>query len=229
MSRKICHHEKQVAEFLFHLRRCQPLARFHQFGGLFRDLCHHLVGRGPVEPDPRRPLLQLHRPRQCGQPQRHPVQHPRRAALGGLDPLPIRRLLRGALVAAFLAEDMRMARHHLVGNRPHHIGKAEQARLFGHLRVIDGLQQQIAQFPRQLRPGLPRDHIGHLMRLLDRIGRDGGEILRDIPGAAGDRIAQPPHDLQQPRDLAAALHDQLVACRCVTVGLGHCGHLRIRI
>ena len=38
------------------------------------------------------------------------------------------------------------------------------------------------------------DGVGHLIGLLDRVGRDGGECLLHVPGAAADRVAQAGHD-----------------------------------
>ena len=60
-------------------------------------------------------------------------------------------------------------------------------RLLGHLRVVDRLQQQIAQLSLQLGPVLPLDGVGDFVGLLDRVGRDGGEILLEYPRGSPSR------------------------------------------
>jgi hypothetical protein len=93
------------------------------------------------------------------------------------------------------------------------------AGLGGHLRVVDHLEEQIAQFALQLGPGLALDGVGDLVGFLQRVGGDGGEVLLDVPGAAGFRVAQARHDVEEPVDAAGV--ESVVA---VKVGLGHCGH-----
>ncbi len=97
---------------------------------------------------------------------------------------------------------MGMAGDHLVGDRRHHVGEGEVARLVGHLGMEDHLQQQIAQFTPQPLHVAVRDRLGDLVLLLDGVGRDGGEILLDVPGAAADRRSQAAHDFQQAGDVA---------------------------
>ena len=92
---------------------------------------------------------------------------------------------------------MRMPAHHLVCDRGRNVGKAEQPGLLAHARVIDHLEQQIPELVRQMRPILARYGIGDLVRLLDRVGSDRGEILLAVPWAAAPRITQPRHDVEQ--------------------------------
>ena len=73
-------------------------------------------------------------------------------------------------------------------------------RFFTHRRVIDRLQQQIAQFPLKLAPITPGDGIGDFISLFNGIGGDAVEILLDIPGAARLGVAQAAHDFEQPFD-----------------------------
>ena len=47
-----------------------------------------------------------------------------------------------------------------------------------------------------------RDRVGHLVGLFERVGRDGREVLLEIPRAAGAGRAQRRHDLDQPGDVA---------------------------
>ena len=214
MPRQIGDDKQQIAHFLADLGWRQAVARLDQFARFFADLVDHLIGRGPVEPDPRRPLLQLDRPQQCRQSYRHPIQDPALvpgSAFGGLDPFPIHRLLPGALVAGLIAEHMRVPRHHLVGNRGDHRGKAEMPGLGPDLGVIDGLQQQIAQFALQVAPVLPFNGIRHFMGFFDRIAGNRGKVLHQIPGAAAVGIPQPRHDFQQPPDPGSAVLHQRIA------------------
>jgi hypothetical protein len=124
---------------------------------------------------------------------------------------------------------MRMAGHHLVADRADDIGKAEEAGLFGHPGVVDGLEQKVAQLAGQLVPGLAFDGVGDLMRLFQRVGRDGGEALHDVPGAAGVGVAQAGHDLDQAVDPGLRLMHQTVAFRAVKAEIGHCGHRDFQI
>jgi hypothetical protein len=103
---------------------------------------------------------------------------------------------------------MRVAGHHLVADRADNIGKAEEAGLFGHPGVVDGLEQKVAQLAPQLVPGLAFDGVGDLMRLFQRVGRDGGKALHDVPGAAGGGVAQAGHDLDQAVDPGLRLMHQ---------------------
>ncbi len=207
--------EQQVAHLLGQ-RRPVAVAGRDQLGRLLLQLVQHRLGRRPVEAHARGPVLQLHRPGQRRQAERHPVEHaPGRGAgaLPGLDRLPVTDLLLGRLVAALVAEDMRVAGDQLVRDRPRHVREVEHPRLLGHPGVEHDLQQQVAELARQLVPGLPGDGVGDLVRLLDGVGGDRGEILLDIPGTAGRRIAQRRHDGDQACGLGLGLH---------AVGHGRC-------
>ena len=103
-----------------------------------------------------------------------------------------------------VAEDMRMARDHLGRDGLHDIAEREQAGFLGHARVIDDLEQQVAQFVLQARPVLVLDGAGDLIGFLDRVRRDGLERLFAVPRAAAVRIAQAAHDLDQVGDVAGS-------------------------
>ena len=124
-----------------------------------------------------------------------------RLALGRLVRLPglVLRRDRGDLG---VAEDMRMAPHHLVGDRRGDVVEGEMPGFLGHAGVEHDLQQQIAQFVLQRRHVVALDRIGDLVGLLDRVGRDRREILLAVPRAAALRVAQPRHDRQQTVDRA---------------------------
>ena len=92
-----------------------------------------------------------------------------------------------ALRAFVVAEDMRMAADHLVGDRLDDVAESEFAGLLRHLRVIDDLQQQVAELLAQIVQVAARDRVGDLVGFLDRVGRDGRKVLLDVPGAAGLR------------------------------------------
>ncbi len=99
---------------------------------------------------------------------------------------------------------MRMAPHHLVGDRLRDVVEAEMPGLFGHPGVEHDLQQQIAKFVLEGRDVAALDRVGHLVGLLDRIGRDRREILLPIPRAAALGVAQPRHDSEQTVDRAVS-------------------------
>ncbi len=92
------------------------------------------------------------------------------------------------------AEHMRVAADHLARDGIGHVGKCEGALLLGHARVIDDLQQKVAQLVLEARHVLPLDGVGNLIGLLDGVGRNRPEILREIPRTARARRAQRGHD-----------------------------------
>ena len=79
---------------------------------------------------------------------------------------------------------MRMAADHLVVDRLGHVGEGEGASLLGHARMKDHLEQQVAQLLLQIAQVAALDGVGDLIGLLDGVGRDGGEGLFQVPGAA---------------------------------------------
>ena len=190
-----------------------------QFGGFLGDLVEHLRGFGPVEPHARCPLLQLQCAQQGGQPHGDSVQNAGLrlvGTFGGLDRLPIAGLLLGRFIAAFVAENMRVAGHHLVGDGIGHVLKGEQATVIGNLGMKHHLQQKIAQFAAQLVPVGTLDGVGDLVSLFDGVGGDGAEILLDVPRAAAVGIAQPAHDLEQSGHAAVGV----MSCRVFWHGRG---------
>ena len=80
---------------------------------------------------------------------------------------------------------MRMAADELVADGGDDVGEGENPLLLRHARMEDHLKQQIAEFVPQFVEIAALDGVGHLIGLLDRIGRDGAEILFEIPGTAG--------------------------------------------
>ena len=219
MPGKVGHDEQQIAEFLGYLFVCHGIAGLDQFGGFFDDLVDDMGCVGPVKTHARGAFLQFHRPCQRRQADGDPVQC---AALrlarpfGGFDPFPVNGLLFGGFVARFVAKDMRVPRDHLVSDGLDDAVKGEMPGLCTHLGVIDRLQQQIAQFALQLGPVGPGDSIGHLVRLFDGIGRDGGEILFDIPWATRVRVTQAAHDFQQAGHAAVGVVDQGIISHCAS-------------
>jgi hypothetical protein len=76
--------------------------------------------------------------------------------------------------------------------------KRKGALFLGHARMEHHLEQQIAEFVAQRRHVTGHAGLRHLIGFLDRVRRDRGEILLDVPWAALLRIAQPRHDRDQP-------------------------------
>jgi hypothetical protein len=95
------------------------------------------------------------------------------------------------------AEHVRVAPDHLGGDGLDHLGEGERAFLLGHARVIDDLQQEIAQLVLQRARVTFLDGVGDLVSLLDGVGRDRLEGLLQVPGAAAARRAQRRHDGQE--------------------------------
>jgi hypothetical protein len=84
-----------------------------------------------------------------------------------------------------------------LANRVGDIGKGEMPRFLRHAAVKHDLKQQVTQFLAQRGHVVARDGVGDFVCLLNGIRRDRGEILRQIPFAPTDRIAQPRHDRQK--------------------------------
>ena len=87
-----------------------------------------------------------------------------------------------------------------------HVAEIEGALLLRHAGVEDDLQQQIAELVLQVGEIVARDGVGDLVGFLERIGRDGPEILLQVPRAAAAGRAQRRHDLDQAGNVAGGLH-----------------------
>ena len=196
MTRQVDHREQQVAQLIL-----QTVVR-----GTGVDLGLELVelavnvgddmgGIGPVEADTGRALLQLGRTGQGREPGRHAVERRgtvsmplgRRSALGRLLGLPVDGLGFGAVDTRLVAEDMGMAPDHLLGNATGDVVEGEVAGFLGHAGVEDDLEQQVAQLVLQVREVLFLDRVGDLVGLLDRVGRDGVEVLFARPRGSRSR------------------------------------------
>ncbi len=59
------------------------------------------------------------------------------------------------------------------------------------------LQQEIAELVAQIVEIAARDRLGNFMGLLDGVGRDGREILFEVPRATAAGGSQRRHDLDQ--------------------------------
>ena len=76
---------------------------------------------------------------------------------------------------------------HLGGDGIDHVGEGEASVFLGHARVIDDLQQEIAELILQRVEIVPRDGIGDLVGFLDSVWRDGREALLAIPRTVRSR------------------------------------------
>ena len=172
--------------------------------GFLADLCQHGLRIVPVEADLAGFLLQLERARERRQPgrdageravaagSRASARFRPRGLLLRLDLIPLDVDLSRAQ-AALVAEDMRMAADQLFGDRLHHIGKRERALFLGHAGMEDDLQQQVAKLVLQVVEVPAADRVGHLEGFLDRVGRDGREVLFEVPRTAASwACAAPP-------------------------------------
>ena len=101
-----------------------------------------------------------------------------------------------------IAEHVRMAPHQLFGDRLDHVAELEQAGFLGHAGVKHDLQQQVAKLVAQIVEIAPLDRVRDLVGFLDGVGRDGGEVLLQIPRASGAGRSQRRHDLDQADDIA---------------------------
>ena len=102
-----------------------------------------------------------------------------------------------------VAEDVRVAADHLGRDRRHDVIEREGADLLGHAGMIDDLELEIAELVLERVHVAAVDRVGDLIGFLDRVGRDRREGLDAVPFAAGGRIAQPGHDLDQAGEAGA--------------------------
>ena len=113
-----------------------------------------------------------------------------------LDALPEpRRCARGTFGRA--TEHVRVTPDHLGGYGLGHISKCKGTLLLRYARVIDHLQQQIAQFVLQLRHVSAFDGVGDLVGFFDGVGSYGPERLFQVPRTTGARCPERGHDGQQ--------------------------------
>jgi hypothetical protein len=95
---------------------------------------------------------------------------------------------------------MRVSAHHLFADPVDDVVEVERRAIRADLRVKHDLQQQIAELVGQRVEVAALDAVGHLVSLLDGIGRNRREVLGQVPGAAARRVAEPRHDFEQSRD-----------------------------
>jgi hypothetical protein len=69
--------------------------------------------------------------------------------------------------------------------------------LFGHARVKHNLQQEIAEFVSEVLKVATRDRVSDFISFLDGVGRNGREILLEVPRAAGGWRSKCSHDFEQ--------------------------------
>ena len=103
-------------------------------------------------------------------------------------------------------EHVRMAADQLLGDGLDHVAEIEGALLLRHAGVKHHLQQEIAQFVAQIVEIVTDDGVGDLVGFLERVGRDGREILLQVPRTTGAGRAQRRHDLEEPGDIAGRGH-----------------------
>ena len=88
--------------------------------------------------------------------------------------------------------------------------KCERALLLGHAGVEHDLQQQVAELVLQVIEIAAADRVGDLVGFLDGVGRDGREILLQVPRTAGAGRAQRRHDLDETRDVGGRFHGRAI-------------------
>src|SRR5690606_17769702 len=109
-------------------------------------------------------------------------------------------------VGHHVAKDVRMATNKLFSDGENYIADIEMAKLLGHLRVIDRLEKQVAQFLTQVSKILSLDGVGDLVSFFDSVVTDGTEILLQVPGTTAIRIAERRHDFDQTGNITGRLH-----------------------
>ena len=103
-----------------------------------------------------------------------------------------------------------MAAQQLFGDGFDHAAEVERALLLRHAGVERHLEQQIAELLAQIVEVAARNRVGDLIGLFECVGRNGREILFDIPRTAGAGRAQRRHDFQKPCDVARRFHRRVL-------------------
>ena len=85
----------------------------------------------------------------------------------------------------------------LVGNRGRHRVEIEMPALLRDAGLEYDLEQEVAEFVAHRGRVAALNRIGNFVGFLDRVRRNRLPILLQVPWAAGLRITQPCHDLQQ--------------------------------
>ena len=157
-------------------------ARSGELGQFLGDFRTRTGDVGPIEPDPGGAALDLVGAHQRGEGGSNPAQRPRARFFCGLERLPVgrhRRQLRR------VAEQMRVPAFHLVGDCRGDVGESEKAFILSDLCVENDLEEEVAKFLAQVVHVAALDRVGNLIRFLDCVRRDGGEVLRPVPVAPG--------------------------------------------
>jgi len=79
----------------------------------------------------------------------------------------------------------------------------------GHARMEHDLQQQVAEFVLEVVEIATADRVRDLVGFLDGVGRDGREILLEVPRAAAAGRAQRRHDGDQSGNVAGRFHETI--------------------
>src|SRR3546814_18204122 len=108
------------------------------------------------------------------------------------------------------SSDLRVAAFHLVAERVGDIVEPEQAIVGRYLAMEYDLEQQIAKLIADRSGVAAGDRVGNLIGFFDGIGRDGREILREIPLATAVGIAPLAHDAEQAIDGGRRSEEQRV-------------------
>ena len=79
-----------------------------------------------------------------------------------------------------------------------HVVEVEPAAFLRQPCMEDHLEQQVAQLVTNRIGCAGDDRLGQLVGFLEGMRCDGLERLLEVPGTAVERVAQAPHDLEQP-------------------------------
>ena len=101
---------------------------------------------------------------------------------------------------------MGMAANQLGGNAVDHCVELEAALFPSQLRVVDDLEEQVAQLLAQVVEVAALDGISDLIGFLEGVGDDGRIALLEVPGATVLRVTQAGHEVQQVFELMHPWH-----------------------
>ena len=196
MAGEIGGREQEIADLVLDLAARAGLERLADLAHFLLDLADDLGGVGPVEADGRGLAGELFGAGEGGQAGRNPARRPaaagssasprsrRRSAFSACLDLAPERLDACRREVARVAEHVRMAADQLGRDALDDVAEIERAGLLGHPGVEHDLEQQVAELVLEVEKIAARDRVGDLIGFLDRVGRDGREILLEVPRAA---------------------------------------------
>src|SRR5262249_15429373 len=107
---------------------------------------------------------------------------------------------------SFAGKNVRVPADEFLGDRLHYVAEIEDALFLRHSCVENDLKQKVAELLFEISKIAAGNSVGDFIGFFQRVGRDGGKILRQIPWAAGFGGAQRRHDVEKALNFTRRVH-----------------------